>query len=174
MIAYCLVKNKDIKIFEGEGKFHACVGCGYCCRQAPCGAAVRVYGSKGEGACPGLKWDVEKKRYWCALCQAPHRLGESYREELSVGAGCCSPLFNEDRKNIPPPQKNEMEEMTYTLPKEVQVLVSALAQEWVTSDLLFLTFKRATHMLGGDDRFFVACMQIAQQQRASHIERFMG
>ena len=167
------MKNKSIEAIEGEGRFHACVGCGFCCRQAQCAAAVRVYGSQGKGTCPGLKWDSQNKRYWCALCQAPHRLGEAYRKELAIGTGCCSPLFNEDRKNIPPPQTSQLDEMTYTIPKEAQILITAFAQEWISSDTIWLALRRAEQMLG-DERFFKACMHLAMQQRASHIENFMG
>ena len=50
-----------------------------------------------------MKWDESKRRYFCERCLKPGKLGEMYREELYVGAGCCCGL-NSWRQNIPPPE----------------------------------------------------------------------
>lgn len=82
-------------------KYHSCVGCGYCCRKAPCSVAMRIFGNSIK-ECPALMWDGSK--YFCELCKKDGYLGEKYRKELYIGEGCCSPL-NSDRDNIPAPKK---------------------------------------------------------------------
>ena len=77
-----------------------CVGCGFCCRKAPCIASLRLTGGSRE--CPFLLWDG--KRYWCELCQMSGESGQRYREQLVIGAGCCCPM-NTDRRDIPAPMQ---------------------------------------------------------------------
>ena len=126
-----------------------------------------------EGDMPRPEVGLPEQKVLVRPLPSPSRLGEAYRKELAIGTGCCSPLFNEDRKNIPPPQTSQLDEMTYTIPKEAQILITAFAQEWISSDTIWLALRRAEQMLG-DERFFKACMHLAMQQRASHIENFMG
>ena len=77
----------------------ACVGSGFCCKQAPC---------------PFGQWDAEKHQ--CSYLVLSHHIDThavyrcgKYEEILkqpfsdvspAFGAGCCSPLFNEERSNI--------------------------------------------------------------------------
>jgi hypothetical protein len=81
-----------------------CVGSGFCCKKAPCGLAVmRGFEAKhwmeGGKGCPAL---VEKDgRYWCGLyLQAAGAAKTHIKNELAIGAGCCSSLFNTDRERI--------------------------------------------------------------------------
>lgn len=73
----------------------ACVGCGYCCKQAPCVLAMikfdlDVCRPDGTVVCPALK--SHDNRYWCDFA-------EEHREGLAIGAGCGSSL-NSDRRNM--------------------------------------------------------------------------
>lgn len=71
-----------------------CVGSGYCCKTARCMLGAQVHGP-GDN-CPSLVW--EDGRYWCQLVkEAAGEDSDRLRTELAIGAGCCSPLFNQDR-----------------------------------------------------------------------------
>lgn len=85
-----------------------CIGCGYCCRKAPCGLAygmfTRFFGTdlsdsniaillKKFGGCPFLIWDNTTKKWRCSLYKnAPKILKEEFRCQLAIGRGCCAPL----------------------------------------------------------------------------------
>jgi hypothetical protein len=71
-------------------KVKTCIGCGFCCMQAPCSGSVRLYGDSYP--CPALTWSELDQRHYCKLCQIPGPLGECYRKEFYIGAGCCSGL----------------------------------------------------------------------------------
>ena len=65
-----------------------CVGCGYCCKRAPC-----VLGE--DTPCRELVF--KDKRYWCGLVLAAKGEDKEYMEiDLCIGEGCCSSL-NSDR-----------------------------------------------------------------------------
>lgn len=73
-----------------------CIGSGYCCKKAPCAFAVaRRYpiehwldGGKG---CPDLR-EIDG-RYWCGLyLDAAGPKKKLIKEELAIGAGCCSSM----------------------------------------------------------------------------------
>ena len=101
-----------------------CVGCGFCCRKAPCSLSVYVHGvTSPSQVCKSLVWDSRRRRYWCGLCWMPDRqerktlnwvqlemrrnMAKMYRKRLYIGEGCCCPM-NTDRGDIPPPgEKNE-------------------------------------------------------------------
>jgi len=81
----------------------ACIGCGYCCRQAPCALAQRIYGGVLE-KCPELVY--RDGRWWCrAVENARGPLKRDYEEGVAIGGGCSSSLFNQDRKRIPTPEE---------------------------------------------------------------------
>lgn len=63
-----------------------CVGCGYCCKKAPCGLGY----IEGEH-CAHLSFDGERWR--CALAADPVAYAA-----LAMGEGCCSALNTERRK----------------------------------------------------------------------------
>jgi hypothetical protein len=71
-----------------------CVGCGYCCRKGPC-----AFAPSDTPPCPEL---VEVDGGW--RCGKVLRLdGEARKilmDELSIGAGCCSPLNTDRRKYL--------------------------------------------------------------------------
>jgi len=68
-----------------------CVGSGLCCLKTRCFLGTQIHGPGAE--CPSLVWKNE--RYWCReLLEAKEEKAKSLREQLSVGAGCCMPLFN--------------------------------------------------------------------------------
>ena len=71
-----------------------CVGSGLCCLKARCGLGVQLHGPGKE--CPSLVWKHEK--YLCGeILKAEGEEAENLRKQLSVGAGCCMPLFNDLR-----------------------------------------------------------------------------
>lgn len=76
-----------------------CIGCGYCCRKAPCviGATSAV-----DGVCSHLHWNGE-----CWRCD----MAESHRTSLAIGEGCCSSM-NTYRavKHAPSPEELQNEE----------------------------------------------------------------
>jgi len=72
-----------------------CVGSGLCCLKARCSIGVMVHGPGAE--CPSLVW--KEGRYWCGeILKAEGEAREDLRRQLSVGAGCCMPLFNSLRE----------------------------------------------------------------------------
>jgi len=74
----------------------------YCCRKVPCVAAVRIHGPVER--CPELNY--HDGRWWCGLIErAKGALRDRYVEDMAIGAGCCSSLFNQDRETIPTPDE---------------------------------------------------------------------
>lgn len=74
-----------------------CVGCGYCCILTPCVYSLAAYGKLD---CPALRWNGQ--RYVC------DHAGD-WRQELGIGAGCCSTLqtWRHDvrKRRIPSPRE---------------------------------------------------------------------
>jgi len=71
-----------------------CVGSGYCCKKARCVLGALRHGP-GDN-CPSLAW--EDGRYWCQIIkEADGEALDLLKADLAIGAGCCSPLFNQDR-----------------------------------------------------------------------------
>jgi hypothetical protein len=148
-----------------EGTVRACVGCGYCCRKAPCVAAARVYGN-GLKSCPALSWDGS--RYWCKLCQVKGKVGADYGRELSVGEGCCCGV-NSDRQHIPPPAADVVPQV----PQELVAVLRALGGEFMSSDALYLAMRRAEGILKRPG-FAAYCLTIITENRAKSTGEFMG
>lgn len=75
----------------------ACVRSGFCCKQAPCPFGE----ADATGACVHLTPDPESDagQYLCARYDY---IREQPGADLSpaFGAGCSSPLFNEDRERV--------------------------------------------------------------------------
>ena len=110
-----------------------CVGCGFCCRKAPCGLALRLFG--GVERCPLLNY--HDGRWWCgAVENARGPLREDYIKELDIGGGCCSNL-NTDRQNIPHPIHVVGLPDTVDWRRAFQGLCAALCKQMVSSDLIF-------------------------------------
>ena len=143
-----------------------CVGCGFCCRKAPCAVATRIYGS-GITSCPALEWDGN--RYWCRLCKLPGNLGREYRKELAAGEGCCCGM-NTDRASIPPPQ--EAPKMR-SLPRELKVFLRHLGREFISKEAIWLALNAAEHELE-DEGFRDHCLAAMMEERPAHVDDFMG
>lgn len=78
-----------------------CVGCGYCCKKAPCAFGVKHFGYH-DPPCKGLVHN--EGRYWCLLVtNALNGVGPWPLEEvmgsLAIGEGCCSSL-NSSRRDM--------------------------------------------------------------------------
>ena len=142
-----------------------CRGCGFCCKKTPCDCARRVYGPVKK--CPALSWDG--KRYWCELCRKPGEIGERYRAELYVGAGCCCGL-NSDRQNIPPPEEEKV--IANPVDRQCQVLLTAMAREWVSGDVMYFILKGAGKQLG--EAWEKRAAEIICENRQRHVKDFMG
>lgn len=70
-----------------------CVGCGYCCKKAPCGFGEPE--SEASTRCRHLEPNGPVYR-----CGKYEEIRKAPGSEFSpaFGAGCSSPLFNEDRR----------------------------------------------------------------------------
>lgn len=86
-----------------EGKIRKCIGCGFCCRQAPCTLALAWFGSDID-KCPALVWDGARWRCKLALDGV-----EGAKENLFIGAGCCSGLNTYQREQRVPTPGEVME-----------------------------------------------------------------
>lgn len=66
-----------------------CVGCGYCCQQAPCALGYVLHGLGRP--CPSL---VEQDgRFWCRqVLEARGAARDRIVKDLSIGGGCGSSL----------------------------------------------------------------------------------
>ena len=105
-----------------------CVGCGYCCKKAPCSLSMRLYNKE---KCPALRYDG--KRYWCGIVQ-----------ELAIGAGCSSDL-NSDRSLM----VKQKQEIMLPIPSK-NILVSFLksfSKQMYSSDMLFMMLNSMKHDL---------------------------
>ena len=82
-----------------EAVVRPCVGCGYCCKKAPCVLASTL-GRVKDGKCQELLFS--EGRYWCGLMLRAPDLDDHdehwYKVALHAGAGCCSPMNSERRK----------------------------------------------------------------------------
>ncbi len=122
-------------------KVKKCVGCGYCCLQAKCVAADRLYPC--SKICPQLIWSEEDNRYYCGMMLVGGLVGAAYKKELAAGTGCSSALFNSWRNNIKNRIPDKIDSPDYTSPinREFQIFLRCLGSEpFISSD----TFKLAT------------------------------
>jgi hypothetical protein len=77
-----------------------CIGCGFCCRKAPC-----VYGTCDPGQdCKHLFWDGQRWRCHLIAMSPPHAAA------LYAGDGCCCGMNTFQREGrVPTP--DEVEEL---------------------------------------------------------------
>jgi hypothetical protein len=153
-----------------KAKNAKCVGCGYCCRKAPCGVSLRVFGPVTE--CPALAYNREEKRYYCALCLKPDPIGARYREELYIGEGCCSPLFNTDRENIPPPVPEEFDKIQ--IDKQFRSFLHQIGNFGMSGDLLWLLVDGTARELGFGKEWKREVFRVIREERSSITDEFMG
>jgi hypothetical protein len=159
-ITEAFVKAKDAE----------CVGCGYCCRKAPCAVANRVYGN-GLTECPALSWDEDQKRYFCELCLIPTQMGVDFKKELSVGEGCCSPLFNTERENIRPPEGFKRP----VIDKQLRAMLHCMGKGLgFSGDALWLLIHATAKELGEDKEWVKACFRALKEERSQFTNDFMG
>ena len=111
-----------------EAKYK-CVGCGHCCKTAPCVVSVAIYGPNTE--CPALKHDG--KRYWCGVVK-----------DMAIGEGCSSTLYNKDRELVIK-ESNEM--LPIPADKIMVSFFKAYSGQLYSSEMLFLVFNSMKHDL---------------------------
>lgn len=153
-----------------------CLGCGFCCRQGPCGIAARTgtWRKPEKGGCRSLKWDGEKWR-----CVAL-KVNPQYYRELAVGAGCSSSLFNTDREKIPTPEviaeRYKTVKVEVDWKKAFRALSRAMGRQMTSSDRIILT----AHAMKKDlpeEEFPVVAEEFthnAFQNRNKFTEEMMG
>jgi len=158
-------------------KIDECIGCGFCCFKAKCGAAVRLYTS--AEVCPALEWNEDRKRYICMLMQLPGNLGEIYRKELYAEEGCCMNL-NSWRKDVQKRREIEWKHKGVVIPKIFQMFLASLGREWISQDALYLTVLRFQQDLIKDGYVEAEAKEIGKliahylkSNRPSMVESFM-
>lgn len=131
----------DDRIIDGV-PVKDCIGCGYCCRKAPCSMAMRIHGSHIT-SCPELKWNGT--RWICgAIDRAVGPLADLYRKELAIGEGCCSSLNTFRMRGYPPtPEEVTIPDKYEALPSWVQIFMKALANNFINPDALYLSLMAA-------------------------------
>ncbi len=105
-----------------------CVGCGYCCRKAPCVISKALY---NKNKCPVLTYDG--KRYWCGLIR-----------QMAIGEGCSSSL-NSDR-SIMVKQKNELM-LPIPASNILTSFLKSFSRQWYSSDMLFMMLQSMAYDL---------------------------
>jgi hypothetical protein len=122
------------EIFIDGIKVKPCVGCGFCCIKSKCAAGQRLY--KSSDICNALIWSEKENRYHCDLMQLPGILGETYREELYAGEGCCAGL-NSWRQNVIK-RTDVKEDKINNLDPLFQAFLRSMGREMISGDALFL------------------------------------
>lgn len=147
-----------------------CIGCGFCCKKAPCEIAIQNGLFESGKGCKKLIWDEENWRYWCGVIKDNRLMYDAYAEGLAIGAGCCCGL-NSDRLNIPAPDA-EVRELTVDWRRAFQILSASVGREWVGGDVISFiagnVMREAGEFVG---REFV---RHVKDQRRSNINSFMG
>lgn len=157
-----------------EGTTKACVGCGFCCRKAPCGAALAFGTLDKDNKCSVLRWNGS--RYLCGFIINEHYapIRERFYNELHIGAGCCAGL-NTDRQNIPSPEAcglAEIQPPQVPTKKLVWAFAKGCGSAWVSGDCKVLIALALKEDCGKEiaNEFLRAC----QESTAKHVKEFMG
>ena len=155
-----------------------CVGCGYCCLKVPCPIAIRIYGM-GVSVCPELQWNGI--RHVCRLVMLPDPLSAEYRQDLSIGAGCCSSLNTWRKEVINRIPQKELEPKQIITPEFQDFLVSLGTQSFISGDALWLTiwgFKKMLEKRGYSkeeaEKIGEHVNHYVRQNRKSMVENFIG
>jgi len=94
----------------------SCIGCGYCCRKAPCSVAMRhgevlTTSPRDQKPCSKLVWDGS--RWNCGLYEkyaGEPEVQRSIAGELAFGEGCCSGMNTyQVYQHVPTPYELEDE-----------------------------------------------------------------
>lgn len=97
------IQRGNWKLIEQSAKEtpqRECIGCGFCCKEAPCVAASIFFRMQKIDRCPGLYWAND--RYWCYLPKEH----EGFKTILKIGEGCefpdnaCRFDFERRKKNV--------------------------------------------------------------------------
>ena len=161
-------------------KTKECVGCGFCCIEAPCTAAVRIYGPVRK--CPSLSWDSKSNRYFCQLMLCPGSIGERYRKELYAGAGCSSGL-NSWRLDVKERLPKKGIDWNYRNPvsDEFQLFLSSLGRQFLTGDMIALTladFNEELLKIGYNESQALSMCKLVghyiENNRRNFMKEFMG
>lgn len=156
-----------------------CVGCGFCCSQAPCWVSARIHGPAVR-KCPELRWNGD--RYVCRLMTLDGDQGAGYREELHAGAGCCSGL-NSWRSDVRDRMLSAVgvEHRSNPFSSEFQAFLKCLGREFVGGDALALTamgFQDELVRMGYEEEKASEMASLAlhymKQNRTSMVEGFLG
>jgi len=89
--------------------YFECIGCGYCCRRAPCGASGAEWTERG---CSLLVWDERNRRWLCGkIMGTKGEERQRLKKQLAIGAGCTS-VLNTYRKlrHVPTPEELDNED----------------------------------------------------------------
>lgn len=156
-----------------------CVGCGFCCIKAPCGAARRLY--PGAEICPQLIWSDEKNRYFCGLMSLPGNLGLEYRKELYAGEGCCMNL-NSWRKDVKKRTPDRQGTLYNPLSPVFQAFLKAYSSEaFINGDLtsiMLINFKHELKNLSYSDEDIKNIMtnvaHVLSENKNNFARSFMG
>ena len=164
-------------------KTSPCLGCGFCCMKAPCFVALRVHGN-GITQCPELRWNND--RYTCRLATLPGSLGDRYREELAIGAGCCCGL-NDWRKDVKQRDLNDANPARHTapsgpsIPPMMQSFLAILGRQFISGDAIALICRGWKGQLikdGMSEAEAESLMKLASHyvrgNRSKFMEDFMG
>jgi len=163
-----------------------CVGCGYCCIKATCVVGARHYGETKP--CPALEWDEVQSRHTCSFCTYGDKFVDvqvdHYRQELSVGAGCCMSLFNTWREDIRDRTKVVLEgSLANPLPSMLQMFLKCLGAEssWMSPIILENTadrFKMELQLEGYDEETAKVLVnwiwRCLHQNRSNMMDDMMG
>ena len=101
-----------------------CIGCGYCCRKAPCGV-ISLAIEKAENSmlgeilfpkrwpdkgCPMLEWNGERWLCGFVVHAQDNEARDVLIKELAIGAGCTSGLNTYRlKRHVPTPKELENE-----------------------------------------------------------------
>jgi len=168
--------NKNL---EEDIKIKECVGCGFCCLKARCIASLRLHHSAKE--CPELRWDEEKNRYFCKLAEIKGPLGDNYKKELYIGAGCCMSL-NTWRTDVKRRDRKEANPSTYNpISREFQIFLKSLASEpFLSGDtislILYYFKEELKKFYNGDEikQIVTLVNHYIQEGRSTIFKSFMG
>jgi hypothetical protein len=115
----------------------------------------------------------------------PGQVGERYRQELSIDAGCSSSLFNTWRDDVRERSVAEAQPYDYLsnpLPPEFQLFLGVLGKQWISSDVLALTLYTFHVRLRSDlhyteeeaARYIEYIDRLFNENRKSYVDDFMG
>jgi hypothetical protein len=95
-----------------------------------------------------------------------------YRQELSVGAGCCSSL-NSDRQNIPPPIPPVLLEKL--LDRQCRLMLQAMPKYFISGDAIWLVIDEVSRRMGEQGKQWkMEALATVREAFSRDKEAFMG